>query len=314
MQSLDPRVRLCRQTSYGGAQFQNTIVQMLESGLPTATLRSARILLKPNLITATNCQLSCTNAHVILAVARYCCDLGAQVLIGDSPAFGTARSVLQRIGAAEQLDHLGVKIVEFSHSTTKRMPSGKRAQVASPVLDCDYLINLPKLKAHAQMRLTMAVKNYFGCISGLHKPLWHMVHGGKQGHFTDYLVELLSLLPPGVSLVDGIEAMHVTGPIHGKPYSLGLLAGAANPVALDTSLMTLLGLSPECCPLWKAARHAGIFGADPADIRLQGSALADFSTDGFMFPEELIPVRFNPFRFVRSSLRRWLLAFKLFGK
>ncbi|MBM9616227.1 DUF362 domain-containing protein [Desulfobulbus rhabdoformis] len=314
MQCTDSLVTLCRQPSYDGPQLQDNIARILASSLPAANYRSARILLKPNLITATNSQLSCTNARIIISVARYWRDMGAQVMVGDSPAFGSARSVLQKIGVAEQLEQLGAHIVEFSRSTTRKMASGRNARVAIPALECDYLINLPKLKAHAQMRLTMAVKNYFGCISGLHKPLWHMVHGGKQGHFADYLVELLSLLPPGYSLVDGVEAMHVTGPIHGKPYPLGLLAGARNPVAVDTALITVLAVSPERFPLWRAARDAGIFGADPADICLSGNAPADFLTNGFKLPEELIPVRFNPFRFIKSSLRRLLLASKLRGK
>ena len=48
--------------------------------------------------------------------------------------------------------------------------------------------------------------------------------------------------------------MHRHGPTNGEPYPLGLLAAAANPVALDTAVFTLLGLSPGQVPLWREAR------------------------------------------------------------
>ncbi len=260
--------------------------------------------MKPNLITATNGQLACTNGRFLLAAARMFKDLGARVRVGDSPAFGTASSVLRKIGVLSELDRLGVPVAEFRQSLPIELPSGQKACIARPVLECDHLVNLPKVKAHGQMRVTLAVKNYFGCISGLHKPWWHMAHGGPLGRFAPLLVELLAVLPQGYSLVDGVEAMHVTGPIHGEPYCLGVVAGGKNPVAVDTGLLAVLGVDPHGCPLWEAAREAGLKGADQQQLVFTHERPEDLAVQGFLVPEELAPVRFNPFRFVKSSLRR----------
>ncbi len=270
-------------------------------------LRSAKVLLKPNLITASNGQLACTHGQVMAAVARHLLAQGARVLVGDSPAFGSAQSVLEKIGAWSLLAHLGVEVVEFRPARMLTLPSGLQVPVAAPVLECDYLINLPKLKAHGQMRVTLAVKNYFGCVTGLHKPWWHMVHGGAQGRFAELLVELLTLLPSGYSLVDGIEAMHVSGPIHGQPFALGLLAGGANPIALDTALLAVLGIDPQQSPLWTAARAAGMVGTELGQLRFPHAGPETVQAKGFVVPEELNPVRFNPLRFLKSSVQRLLM-------
>lgn len=307
MDCRDTTVALWPQNDYAPAALATAMEQVLAPFVTGRNLRSASILLKPNLITATNGHLACTDGQVIAAVARYLLAQGARVSVGDSPAFGSARSVLEKIGAWDLLAPMGVSVVEFRPARTLMLPSGQPVAVAAPVLDCDYLLNLPKLKAHGQMRVTLAVKNYFGCVVGLHKPWWHMVHGGTQGHFADLLVALLSLLPPGYSLVDGIEAMHVSGPIHGQPFPLGLLAGGANPIALDTALLTVLGIDPQLSPLWSAARAAALVGTELEQLRFSHARPEAVQRAGFQVPEELNPVRFNPFRFLKSSVQRLLM-------
>lgn len=307
MDCCETTVTLWPQGDYDPAALAAGMLPLLAPFTVGRNLRSAKVLLKPNLITASNGQLACTHGQVMAAVARHLLAQGARVLVGDSPAFGSAQSVLEKIGAWSLLAHLGVEVVEFRPARMLTLPSGLQVPVAAPVLECDYLINLPKLKAHGQMRVTLAVKNYFGCVAGLHKPWWHMVHGGAQGRFAELLVELLTLLPSGYSLVDGIEAMHVSGPIHGQPFALGLLAGGANPIALDTALLAVLGIDPQQSPLWTAARAAGMVGTELGQLHFPHAGPETLQAKGFVVPEELNPVRFNPLRFLKSSVQRLLM-------
>jgi len=273
-------------------------------------LRGLHILLKPNLISARYGLLACTQGEFILAAARWFLARGSRVSIGDSPAFGTTESVLTRIGIRDELQRLDVRLSDFRKKRDVLLPSGIRAGFAADALDCDLLINLPRIKAHAQFRVTMAVKNYFGCIVGMQKPLWHMVHGGCPGCFEAHLVELLGELPDSITLVDGITAMHVNGPIRGKPFPLGLTACGANPVALDRALLEVLGIDPAVCPLMTACLRAGLPGAKLADIIFPLTQPAEICADAFAVPVELSPVRFNPFRFAKNTLRRMLLAMR----
>ncbi len=307
MDCRDTTVALWPQADYDPAHLAPAMEQLFAPFAAGRNLRSASILLKPNLITATNGHLACTHGQVIAAVAQWLLEQGARVSMGDSPAFGSARTVLEKTGAWGLLTPLGVQVVEFRPARILTLPSGQQVSVGAPVLDCDYLINLPKLKAHAQMRVTLAVKNYFGCVVGLHKPWWHMLHGGPQGRFAELLIELLSLLPAGYSLVDGIEAMHVSGPIHGQPFALGLLAAGVNPLAVDTALLAVLGIDPRLSPLWAAARAAGMVGTELHQLSFPHARPEVVPATGFLVPEALNPVRFNPFRFLKSSVQRLLM-------
>jgi len=274
--------------------------------LADVRFRSTHVLLKPNLISARHGPLACTEVAFILATARWFVDQGARVCIGDSPAFGTASGVLAKLGIVEQLRSLSVPITDFDRVNTVTLASGKKAGLAADAMDCDLLINLPRIKAHAQLRVTLAVKNMFGCLVGMRKPWWHMAYGGHQGEFESLLVELMTVLPDSLTIVDGITAMSGTGPIGGHPCHLGLMAASTNPVAVDSALLSALGLDPDVSPLWRACRDAGLPGVrfNRLDFPLQ--VPQDFQVTDFSVPEELSPIRFNPFRFVSGSFKRAL--------
>ena len=306
MDLTETTVQLIRLEKYQQQPLDMAVHQILD-GASLPSLRSAKVLLKPNLITSRNGLLACTDVRLIAAVGRWFLEQGATAAIGDSPSFGSAASVLSKIGATAVLQALGIPVVEFSESCERVLPSGIKAAMAKAALDCDFLVNLPKVKAHAQMRVTLAVKNCFGCLSGFHKPWWHMQHGGQDSRFPALLNELLTVLPASYTVVDGIVAMHVSGPIHGNPYPLGLLAGGANPVAVDTALLTVLQIPRETSPLWVAAKHAGYAGTEREQLVFPLASPEDLLVNDFLVPETLNPVRFNPFRFVKNFMKRlWL--------
>ena len=300
-------VALLRHDSYRPSELALAMDRLLSAIAPLPELRSRSVLLKPNLITTRNGQFACTDGRFIVAAARWFKDQGASVMVGDSPSFGSARAVLDHIGALVQLQRLAVPIVEFRRAREVVLPSGRKAKLATAAMECELLVNLPRIKAHAQMRVTLAVKNCFGCLSGWHKPWWHMVHGGPNHAFSDLLVELLTMLPPTLTLVDGIVAMHRSGPVHGAPFPLHLIAAGSSPVAIDTALLAILGIDPEASPLWLAACRAGLTGTRLEELTFPLAAPADWQPSGFMVPARLDPIRFNPFRFLKSSGKRILL-------
>ena len=137
----------------------------------------------------------------------------------------------------------------------------------------------------------------------------HMREGGTHRRFADIILDLLEFLPPQLAIVDGVDAMHRQGPIDGVPLRLGCIAGAGNPVALDTALLDLLELDPRRSPLWQAAAAREICrAAGCRDLVYPALTPAAFAGSGFVAPAGLEAVRFNPFRFLRGLLRRFLLA------
>lgn len=266
-----------------------------------------RILLKPNLVSGgASSGLSCTHPRFVVAVAQWCLDHGARVAVGDSPAFGSARSVMAACGLLDALGKLPVRLADFSKVRRVRLASGEEVGLAEEALQCDELVNLPRVKAHGQLFVTLAVKNYFGTVVGLRKPCWHMRHGGQAGRFEELLVDLLAVLPGGISLADGIEAMHRDGPVSGEPFALGVLGASRNPVALDTALLEILRLSPGASPLWREAARRRLPGVrlNHGDFVLNQPA--ELARAGFQAPAELQPIRFQPWRVARGVGKRLL--------
>ena len=287
------------------SQALDQVLNTLE--LPTS-LRSSEVLLKPNLISAKTGPLSCTEGTLILAVARWFIDQGARVGIGDSPAFGTAASVLKNLNLLDELAHLDVQIRPFKQGVPIELPDGGQAVLARAALECDLLVNIPRVKAHIQARLTMAVKNYFGCLVGLRKAWWHMVYGGTKSHekdgFFDRLIRIPAALPSSLNIIDGIVAMHRSGPMNGIPYPLSVLAASTNAVAADRAFHAILRVDPQNSPLMAACQRAHMHGAALSQLSFPLATPEDLQVNDFQVPDPLNPVRFNPFRFLNSSIRR----------
>lgn len=278
-----------------------------------APKRGERVLVKPNLLRAD--ALTCTDPRVVRAACAWLLDRGVRVRVGDSPGFGTAPGVSRSIGLSDALKELRD---EFGNSVridpeglgapvSRQAPSLGVVRIGRLALEADSLLSVPRLKAHTQMGVTCAVKNLFGCVSGIHKGVAHARHGDKGEGGDDlprYIVALTRLLPPQAALVDAITAMHVRGPSYGSPCRLGLLAASTSCPAADTALYTLLGLDPERLPLWRALREAGMPGAFAQETTLCGAEADRFDFASFLMPERLSPQSFNPWRLCVSTLRR----------
>ena len=159
---------------YAVAELIDTMmhhVGLLES------LHGKTVLLKPNLISSSGPRLACTHGGFVAGAALWLHDQGAKVLVGDSPAFGSAVKVCQKQGLSKSLQGLDVKLVDFVSPVKRTLSDGIVVTVAREALECDIFVGLPKIKAHKQMFVTMAVKNLFGIVKGVNKAMLHMVHG-----------------------------------------------------------------------------------------------------------------------------------------
>ncbi len=303
-----PKIRVCldRCNSYAVETLKPMLHDQLDIlGLP-ADLSVKKVMLKPNLISAAAPALACTNPYFVTAVAVCLLSRGAKVLIGDSPAFGTAALVLKRHGFTAALSGLAVEYVPFQTRLVKKLSCGVDVGVAAEALDCDYFVNLPRIKAHDQMGVTMAVKNVFGIVLGARKAWLHMRHGESRQFFAKMILDLQQLLPPTVVLADGIEVMNKRGPMKGSSLLLGCLAASRSGVALDRAMLEVLEIDEKNIPLATAALKQQREGASLVDLDFPHLVPADFEGSGFRTPATLIPIRFQPFRYLRSSLKRML--------
>ena len=266
---------------------------------------AGRVLLKPNLVAGRGHNgLACTHPDFVAGIAEWCLDCGARVAIGDSPAFGRAPAVMLACGYDESLKGLPVELVHFGTPRKVRLACGEQLTLAAEALDCDVLINLPKCKAHSQTLVSLAVKNFFGTVKGFGKALLHQKLGDDPLAFCRMLVDLLAVLPDGFSLMDGVQAMHKKGPMQGKMFPLGVMAGSVNPVALDTAMLLLLGVAPEQSMIWQETARQQLAGARPEELVFPLLQPQEVATNGFVLPAKLKPIPFRTLQVVTSVVKR----------
>ena len=310
-------VALAKCAEYDDPKLDDTVALLLDAieCRPTA---GTKILVKPNLLAATPPDyLPCSHPAVVRAVCRRLLDLGAEVRVGDSPTFGNGAETARKIGLTKALSDLPVPIVKLDRPKWKRLSFGPIVPISGAVLSADLIVSVPKLKAHHQTRITGAVKNVYGCVPGLRKPVLHLMYGDWGSCFERMLLELWQELPPSFSLMDAVTAMHVHGPNNGQPYDLGLLAASRSPIALDSAVMHLLGLHPAQAPLWKTAERLGLPGSRLDDLTFPLEEPGCFSAAGFETPELLFPISFRPLptlaHFIKKSRRTALASSRFRG-
>lgn len=300
------KVALLKAANYEEESLRPLIRQILElAGLPP--LRGAKVLVKPNLLQALD--LACANPRITALACEWLLEQGANVIVADSPAFGTARSVAKATGLAALLDKYGLKVMDFRECRTVclALPGIKKSVklgVAAEALDCDLVLSIPRIKAHSQMRLTLALKNCFGCVCGIRKALAHVRFGKSVEFFSDCIAALLEVLPPVAALCDGVVAMDMTGPSRGEPFHLGLIGASGSAAALDAAILAIAGFAGADIPLAKALERRGIY---PLATGYPLLSPDDFDASKFRLPCQLKNISFNPLVLARSLVKRlWL--------
>jgi len=267
--------------------------------------KNSKVLIKPNLISQKNCAISCTDPRVIRSVTHYFNQFQNQVTIGDSPAFGTAKAIYQKLDM--QLRELPARIVNFNKKTRVNLDNGLKIPFSTHVLESDYVVNIAKLKVHNQVGMSAAVKNIFGCVPGTRKALHHALYGEKSNLFEQTIVSLMQHLPGSIHILDGIQAMHISGPTGGEPYNLGMLGMSENPVALDTAAYSAFNLSPEHVPIWKECQRQNLSGSRKKEPLFPFYSPGQFPTGQFTIPQQLSLVSFHPARIAKSTAKRFFL-------
>ena len=138
-----------------------------------------RVLIKPNFLApAAPERAMTTHPLVVRAVVEHVLGQGGRPTVADSPGRGSFERLLREGGYAQALAGLDVAVRPFRETVKVDIgaPFG-RIDLAREAVQADLVVNLPKLKTHTMMLLTLGVKNLFGCVVGLAKPEWHMRSG-----------------------------------------------------------------------------------------------------------------------------------------
>jgi uncharacterized protein (DUF362 family)/Pyruvate/2-oxoacid:ferredoxin oxidoreductase delta subunit len=275
--------------SYDFEKLSAAVVSLMEplGGFRRFIKPGMTVLINPNLLSArTPDRAVTTHPELVRAVATECSKIGARVLIGDSP--GGVEKGLKRVwdntgmtGIVEQTD---ARLVGFEQGDVNRISVDDRVyHVSRYAFEVDFIISLPKLKTHVLTNFTGAIKNSYGFIPGLKKSDYHKKHPDARS-FSEVIVDIFSIVKPGLHIMDGGLALEGDGPASGDPKWLGFLFASEDAVAIDCSVMTLI--CKKTRRVWPteiaARRRLGI--GQISNINRTGPAFKSGSLDSFKMP------------------------------
>jgi uncharacterized protein (DUF362 family)/Pyruvate/2-oxoacid:ferredoxin oxidoreductase delta subunit len=250
-----------------------------------------RVLFKPNLLLGSAPEAAIVTHPVFVeALAELAVDAGAKVFIGESPPFGKLNWVLSKCGYEPWMRRLGVAAAPFIDTTPKEFGADRlfrRIDLACAAFEYDRVINLPKLKTHCQMFLTLAVKNLFGAVVGSQKAAWHLKAGTDHHTFAAVLVQILEAVNPSLSILDGILAMEGDGPNNGTPRRVGVAAASKDAIALDATVCRLLGFPVDRLLTCVIGEQYGLGRAAEQDVGVVGDDLTGFPLRDFRAPKTM---------------------------
>jgi uncharacterized protein (DUF362 family) len=177
-------------------------------------------------------------------------------------AFATARypSVLRKHGVrAEYFDEGRQVRVDLKH------PDALRNFVLIPegVVDCDFLINAPKFKAHPWTKVTFSLKNYIGIQDDPQRLIDH------DHKLHTKIADLQEVISPGFIAIDGIIAGESTM-LTPTPFPLNLIVMGINPVAVDSVCTHIVGLDPNDVDHIRITAERGYGPLDLDEIEVTG--------------------------------------------
>lgn len=312
MQSQTPSVSLIRATSYEREALQESLETLLEplGGMTAFVKPGNRVLLKPNLLTGARPGKECTTrAELVYAIAQTVIEAGGKPFLGDSPAFGTAKGVAVANGYLPILEELNLPIIEFHGQRYQTVNEGfNHLLLCKEAMEADVVINLPKVKSHAQLVLTLGVKNLFGCVPGKMKAWWHMEAGKDANRFGEMLVETARVIDPDLTIIDGIIGHEGNGPSGGEPRALGVLAASSDIFALDRAMLEILNVAPEQVPTVAASMRLGLVG-ELDTIHFPHLHPNLLKIDDWRLPDKFLPIDFGMPRVIKSTFKHFYIRF-----
>jgi uncharacterized protein (DUF362 family)/NAD-dependent dihydropyrimidine dehydrogenase PreA subunit len=259
-----------------------------------------KVLLKPNLLSG-KAPHKAVNTHpqFIKVLAEMFLERSCDVYVGDSPGYESTERALKGSAIMDVVHELGLKVASFDRKLLKRFQGispYREFIVGEDPADYDIIVNLPKLKTHAMMGLTLGVKNVFGFVPRFEKAKWHLRAGRDALLFAGILIDIYTIVKPSITILDGIIGMDGDGPSSGRPRDFGVVAVSQDALALDAFIESTLGL-PSRLPLTGLALDKGLVEeADVIDFGMP--AIRDFA-----MPKSM-DVGFNLPSAVRNTMKR----------
>jgi uncharacterized protein (DUF362 family) len=245
-------------------------LRLIHADLASILSNSRPILIKPNYINARHPSTGITtDARVVEGIVKYFREQGSHtLLIGEGSGWAETMQAFKVAGIDRVAAQWAVTLVDLNHdhfvSASPPNPLAlTRVRVAQTAVQ-STIISVPKLKSHGSATVTLGLKNMMGALAS--KGTMH------NGRLHQNIADLASLLPPQLTVIDGVIAGegHET---RGRPVALNLVIAGVDPVATDTVGAAVMGIPPTTVQHLRYAAQKGLGTNDLNSIRVLGEPI-----------------------------------------
>ncbi len=250
-----------------GTNFKEMTIHLLEAANLSSEIpsKSARIAIKPNLVTPTPASYGATtHPEIIEGIIEYLHknDFYEISIIEGSWVGDKTAEAFEYCGYNSLSPKYGIKLIDTQkEGSYKQNCNGLDLNICSCVKDIDFLINVPVLKGHCQTKMTCALKNLKGLIPNKEKRRFHSLN----------LHEPIAHLNAGIHQ-DFIVIDHICGDLDfeegGNPVTCNCIMAAKDPVLTDSLACKLLGYTASDVRYIKIAEKLGVGTSDLSKLKL----------------------------------------------
>jgi uncharacterized protein (DUF362 family) len=197
----------------------------------------ATVFLKPNFTFPTYRPGVMTSLACIKATTQCLVANGYKVIIGEAESGGynpfSMDAVFEQMGMHQLAKEAGARLVNISYTEPEilKIRVGRRKlSIPMPRLllhEIDAFISLPVPKIHMNTRVSMSIKNQWGCIQNPGERL------KLHPFFSEVIFEVNRRLPKAHSIIDGRYGLNGSGPMRGEVVDLNWLLVSNDLVAAD---------------------------------------------------------------------------------
>lgn len=251
----------------------------LLGGMESIVSKGNTVLIKPNICLPLPPEKGdSTSPEIVGELATLARNAGAsRVIVGESACWGLYTPENFQISKiAEFSEEAGAELSYFDEEERVdiEIPNGvllRNISLPKIAVDADVIINAPKMKNNFVTLVTLGIKNLLGLLRPEDR---YGIHRGVNGVELSYVVvDLLKVLKPNLTIVDGIIAMEGFGPHSGDLINMDLLVGSRDIVAVDAVASEIMGYQAMEIPTTQIACKQDLGVGDLSHITVKGQQI-----------------------------------------
>ena len=262
---------------------------------------SAKVFIKPNIVFWTRAVPFpkwgvITTTRVIEDMVALLKEHGVEdITIGEGTVtmqpkdLETPAHAFQTLGYRQLRKKYGIKYLNVFERPFQKLDLGGGVELNfnQDILESDFVVDLPVMKAHNQTMVSLGIKNLKGVIDINSRKKCHSPDPEKDLHYM--VARLADKMPPMLTVLDGIYTNERGPAFDGKMHRSNLLVASRDVLSADLVGASILGHAPAGVPhLAHAAANQGR-STSLKDIEVVGEPIASvaaFHAYDFQYCEE----------------------------